>query len=205
MKAKIKIKLLKMDRVSFLNSLLDKIDSSSSKDGGGGEHHAVIATTGAGGIVHINSNDKSKESMKDNNININQDPLHLGLPMDDPINRRDWFEYYDSGSGKYYYHDRISNNTTWDKPADFEKYFSHNRLTPITTNNSSSLSSSSIVSTNMNVDYRVVGTFNKVTGRFTNAGPESYWDQVIESCRYLHMLMIYNTAVHKAYSTAITI
>ena len=167
-----------MDSVSFLNSLLDKIDSSSNKDGGLSLHHTASATTSA---THKSIAIKDHIMNKDNNSNVNMsnvkdnNTLHSAIP-----HRSDWFEYYDSASGKHYYHDRISNTTTWDKPEDFEKYFIHNRFTPITTNNTSSLTSSSSSSANktVEVDYRVVGTFNKATGRFTNAGPESYWDKV---------------------------
>jgi hypothetical protein len=177
-----------MDSVSFLNSLLDKIDSSSSsckKDGGHDLHHTAAATTPATNKPIVFREQMNKDSNSDVNM-IKDNTLHLALPY-----RSDWFEYYDSASGKHYYHDRISNTTTWDKPADFEKYFTHNRFTSITIHNtpfssSSSLSSSSSslpssANQNVDVDYRVVGTFNKITGRFTNAGPESYWDKVIHS------------------------
>ena len=172
-----------MDSVSFLNSLLDKIDSSSSssKDGGNDLHHTAAATASAAHKPIVVREQLNKDSNSDVNM-IKDNTLHLALP-----HRSNWFEYYDSASGKHYYHDRISNTTTWDKPTDFEKYFTHNRFNPITINNtplssSSSLSSSSLPSSahkNVDVDYLVIGTFNKITGRFTNAGPESYWEKVV--------------------------
>lgn len=192
-----------MDSVSFLNSLLDKIDSSSSsssKDVGHVLHHTAVTTT-SDAYKPIAIRDHMNKDSNSNDIIIKSNNLHLALP-----HRSNWFEYYDSASGMHYYHDRVSNTTTWDKPADFEKYFTHNRFTPITFNNTSLSSSSSSSTTtsssssankNVEVDYRVVGSFNKVTGRFTNAGPESYWDKVIPlNHAYNHMMSYFYSSTY---------
>ena len=179
-----------MDSVGFLNSLLDKIDSSKN--------------------IGDRIVPQSRNELK-NDTNVTNANEKSAVPDN---NRNEWFEYYDSSSGKHYYHDRISGATTWDKPADFEKHFSNNRIssssstakvtssTGCSSSSTSSLSSPSsstlpsLISSSglyatgythakahphATEDYRVFGTFNRVTGRFTNAGPESYWDKVSDS------------------------
>lgn len=113
--------------------------------------------------IDNNKNDKIRES-ETNSIH-NSKIQKLNHLEDEHLN---WKKYYDNCSGKFYYHNHVTNITTWDKPDSFED--------PITSIFSCDLNMSQ---NNLQEDYKAIAYFNKGAGHMST--DSTYWEKVILS------------------------
>lgn len=81
-----------------------------------------------------------------------------------PIVNDIWYEFIEPSSGKSYYHNYVTNETSWEKPTSFIPY-----TKPIQPNEG--LSATSLDKDN---NYSFVASFGKNSGRFS--GASSYWE-----------------------------
>jgi hypothetical protein len=76
-------------------------------------------------------------------------------------------KYFDSTSGKFYYHNTLTNVTQWETPSD--GIIDTSFIAPISSSSTTSSSSSS---------YSVRANFTATNGSFASVGDGSYWDKV---------------------------
>jgi hypothetical protein len=81
-----------------------------------------------------------------------------------------WYEFVDDTSGKSYYHNYTTNETSWETPESFVPF---SRSYPTTS--SSMYMGSGLASTS--TDYSTTAYFNSQDGRFGGVG-NNHWEQV---------------------------
>jgi hypothetical protein len=95
-----------------------------------------------------------------------------------------WHEFIDPSSGKSYYHNYTTGQTSWDKPAHFIPFVAPiaPAAFPLAAAAGAAIaggmtpSSSSLATTGSYQDYRSVAYFNSNNGRYT--GNTNYWEKV---------------------------
>lgn len=156
--------------MSDLSSVLDRIDSvkqvSSSINVDSQSKRQKVEENGVKNGVKV----AEESSFKPNDGSDNTEDGKSVTTVQAPV----WYEFIDASSGSSYYHNYITNETSWDKPDNFVPY-TPPAVVPLAT---SSLPYYPIPAETSYTDYSAVAYFNQNDGRFGGVG-HSHWEQVI--------------------------
>lgn len=148
------------DPLSSLSSVLDRIDAQKKPRLG-----PATALTQPLAIPLATINTVTSTTNATKSTSENAKVIDASNPADV------WYEFLDASSGKRYYHNYLSQQTSWEKPKSFVAYVVP---PPATHALPSSIPLTSALASG--ADYRAVGYFNQNNGKYT--GNTSYWDQV---------------------------
>lgn len=155
---------MSLDPLLNLSSVLDRIDSQKKPKLGQASALAQPLAVSSSYAPVSNSKTDNKDAKSDSKE----------LSVDTAKQTDVWYEFIDPSSGKSYYHNYVSQQTSWEKPETFIPFAAPPPAAAVLTNSIPLANSTSSAA-----DYRVVGFFNQNNGRFT--GNQSYWDQVSDT------------------------
>ncbi len=157
-------------RMSDLSSVLDRIDSvkqvSASINVDSHSKRQKREENGVNSGIKVAEESASKPDNGSESTEIGKSVTASQAPV--------WYEFIDASSGSSYYHNYITNETSWDKPDNFVPY-TPPAVVPLAT---SALPYYPIPAEASYTDYSAVAYFNQNDGRFGGVG-HSHWEQVI--------------------------